>query len=266
MNINQVLNDTLENNEISHKKMRYLYDLQTASDRMQKYPELQTITSMDGIALEKHNVQKLRTLAQCIGIAKPNNITSKDELIHNIQTVYQKMVQFEEDVDEEDELMTTIVSVPSLHEQRVQRSLSNGDPLSYDSEAYYDLDSLRAVHSNHSVHFVRKNSKTVLILKSLDLFFSRAVVSLFINHYRCFKYLNKDWYRYTSETCSWEKVLTYDIDDFVLLVFDCIECVAIKIHRDVSNGFLEISNNIEGKYEIVKHATIELKKCIKTCS
>ena len=99
--------------------MRYLYDLQTASDRMQKYPELQTITSMNGIALEKHNVQNLRILAQCIGIAKPNNITSKDELIHNIQTVYQKMVQFEEDVDEEDELMATIVSVPSLHEQRV---------------------------------------------------------------------------------------------------------------------------------------------------
>ena len=64
--------------EISQKKMRYLYDLQTASDKLQKYPELQSVTSMDGIDLEKHHVQKLRTLAQCIGIMKPNNITSKD--------------------------------------------------------------------------------------------------------------------------------------------------------------------------------------------
>ena len=74
---------------------------------------------MDPINREKHDVQKLRTLAQCIGITKPNNITSKNELIDKIQIVYQELVQFEEEIDQEDEIMRKIVSVPSLHEQRV---------------------------------------------------------------------------------------------------------------------------------------------------
>ena len=34
-------------------------------------------------------------------------------------------------------------------------------------------------------------------------------------------------------------MLPYDIDAFVLLVYDHIECVAIKIHRDVLQEFLD---------------------------
>ena len=64
------------------------------------------------------------------------------------------MVQFEKEIDEEDEMMRNIISVPSLHEQRVQFSQNNGKPMTYDSKTYYDSDSLRAVHLNHLVHFV----------------------------------------------------------------------------------------------------------------
>ena len=74
MNIHQVLRDNLEIEEISRKKMRYFYDLQTASDRLQKHSELHDVSSMDLIDLEKHNIKKLRILTQWIGITKPNTI------------------------------------------------------------------------------------------------------------------------------------------------------------------------------------------------
>ena len=144
MNLLKTLNDNLENDGISQKRMKYYYNLKTVADKIQKYPEMRNITSMDVTDLEQHSVQKLRILAQCLGITKPNIITSKEELIHSIDTVYRSIERFEEETDDEENKETeNIVPSPSLHEQRVQRALNIGDPLSYDSEEYYNLCSLQ---------------------------------------------------------------------------------------------------------------------------
>ena len=58
-------------------------------------------------------------------------------------------------------------------------------------------------------------------------------------------------------------MLVYDIEDFVLQVYKCIKNVAIKIHKDVSHTFEEMSIYMQGKYDIVKHASVALQKCIK---
>ena len=39
MNLLKTLNDNLENDGISQKRMKYYYDLKTVTDKIQKYPE-----------------------------------------------------------------------------------------------------------------------------------------------------------------------------------------------------------------------------------
>ena len=106
MNLLKTLNDNLENDGISQKRMKYYYDLKTVTDRLQKYPEMQHITSMDVTDLEQHSVKKLRILAQCLGITKPNIITSKEELIHSIDTIYRSIERFEEETDDKENKQT----------------------------------------------------------------------------------------------------------------------------------------------------------------
>ena len=267
----KTLNDNLENDGISQKKMKYYYNLKTVTDKLQKYPEMQHITSMDVTDLEQHSVKKLRILAQCLGITKPNIITSKEELIHSIDTVYRSIERFEEETDDDEETKETenIVASPSpsLHEQRVQRALNIGEPLSYDSDEYYDLVSLQELYADYSVHFFRKNDKTCLSVKSMDIFFTRALLLLFLKHYRCFKNINRQWYRYTNETERWETVNVYDIENFVFQVYERIESIARLIDKELSRAFVEMNDNVQqGKYVVTRNASIALQKCIKTCS
>ena len=252
MNLLKTLNDNLENDGISQKRMKYYYDLKTMTDKIQKYPEMRNITSMHVTDLEQHSVQKLRILAQCLGITKPNIITSKEELIHSIDTVYRSIERFEEETDDEENKQTEIiVPSPSLHEQRVQRSLNIGAPLSYDSEEYYDLYSLQEVYADNTVHFFRKNDRTCLSVKSLNIFFTQALLSLFFKHYRCFKNINKEWYRYTNETERWEKVHVYDLDNFVRHVYERIESIARMIDKELSRAFNEMNEDVNRDYKYV---------------
>jgi len=158
------------------------------------------------------------------------------------------------------------VSSQSLNEQRIQRPLGIGEPLSYDSEIYYDLESLQSVYSDYPVHFIEKKNKYVLSMKSMNMFFSRVLILLFLKHYRCFKNVKNQWYRYTSETSTWEKILIFDIEEFVLRVYERIESIARHIGTELPQAFMETNMDIDGKYMVLKNTSIALQKCIKGCS
>ena len=112
MNLFEILRVDLQEHGISNKKMKYLYDLKTACDKMLKYPEMQDMNAKN---LEKYNVQKLRILAQCLGITKPNIITSKTELVHKISTVYQSLEFYKHEQAEQ-----LVLDVPETQEQAEQ--------------------------------------------------------------------------------------------------------------------------------------------------
>ena len=261
MEVIQMCNDDMDNEGISDQKLRRLSTLLTISDKIKKYPELQEITRIDTRHLEEHTLPKLRRLAHCMGITQPHNVPSKEQLIQRIVSIYESLKH--QDVYEEDEYMIDVVS---LHEKRVQRSLDIGEPLSYDSDDYYDSDSLRSIYSDYSVHFIEKRQKTVLSIKSMSIFFSRTLILLFLKHYRCFKNIQNQWYRYTNDTCAWEKVFVYDIDDFTLRVYERIESIAKLVDNELPRAFMATNNDIEGKYTILKDASIALQKCIKGCT
>ena len=272
MELVQLFNSNIETSDISESRLRYLSTLMTITDKIKKYPELQDITSMLATDLEQHTLPKIRRLAHCIGITQPHTVPSKEQLIQKIVHTYKKILntdtnKTEHNEDEEKE-MENIVPSPSLHEQRVQRALNIGDPLSYDSDEYYDLDYLQEVYADYSVHFFRKNDRTCLSVKSMDIFFTRALLSLFLKHYRCFKNINKEWYKYTNETDRWEKVHVYDIDNFVRHVYERIESIARMIDKELSRAFSEMNEDLnrDYKYVVLRNASIALQKCIKTCS
>ena len=100
-------------------------------------------------------------------ITQPHNVSSKEQLIQRIMPIYESLKT--PDTHEEDEYMIDVVS---LHEKRVQRSLDIGEPLSYDSDDYYDSDSLRYIYSDYPVHFIEKRQKLCYQLKYEHIFFS----------------------------------------------------------------------------------------------
>ena len=57
----------------------------------------------------------------------------------------------------------------------------------------------------------------------------------------------------------------YDIDEFALRVYERVECIAKLIDNELPRAFIATNNDIEGKYTILKDASIALQKCIKEC-
>ena len=86
----------------------------------------------------------------------------REQLIQKIVHTNTHIVKSDTNKTEHDQDMKLKLTTPSLHEQRVQCALNTCDPISYDSEGHYDLDSLQAVFRlfrtilSAYVHFVFK--------------------------------------------------------------------------------------------------------------
>ena len=95
----------------------------------------------------------------------------------------------------------------------------------------------------------------------METFFPRFITDLFRKQFRCFKYFCNEWYKFSGN--EWVFMLPTEIDVFFLWVYNRLESVARQIDRDMTSAYTLI--DITHRNIILKRASMELKKAIKSC-
>ena len=255
MDITDRLNTFLDETGLTLQMLEYASELLVVHKQLQKHAELYNVTSPAD--LPDQTAITIRKLAQAFGIRNSHAVYSKEQLIDMINTKYAAITK-EPDTEE---VPMQIESATTELERKIQKPLKIGPPIEYDSEEYFELSIIRDVYSDYPVEIFQKNKTLVLKNSTMDAFFQHFITDLFRKQFRCFKYFRNEWYKFSGN--EWVTMFTSEIDGFVLWVYNRLESVARQIDRDLTSayGLIDITN----RNLVLKHATIELKKAIKSC-
>jgi hypothetical protein len=219
----------------------------------------------DVTRLHNEHVCVIRKLARCYGIQNVHE-PSKQVLIGMICEAYTTNKDRINGLRRRHRQRSLlIVPTVSPRELSIQAPLQIGEPRPYDCEEYFDLYMLKNVHSDYPVQFIEKKERVVLNQRTMETFISYSVIALFLNHFRCFKNINNTWYRYNSDNV-WCPVFVYDIDEFVLRMYERIESVARYIDNTLPNAFMSTLSDMTIRNAILKRVSLNLQKCVKQCS
>ena len=266
--INQ-LNDSLKSHNLTIRMIKYYANLIKITEALQNEPSIHHVK--DITRLHNEHVCVIRKLARCYGIQNVHE-PSKQVLIGMICEAHDTLVTLPSETTTETESMDLgddspllIVPTVSPRELSIQAPLQIGEPRPYDCEEYFDLYMLKNVHSDYPVQFIEKKERVVLNQRTMETFISYSVIALFLNHFRCFKNINNTWYRYNSDNV-WCPVFVYDIDEFVLRMYERIESVARYIDNTLPNAFMSTLTDMTIRNAILKRVSLNLQKCVKQCS